>query len=1235
MSSGSARAAFSHSLTNSLETTTTSGRKRTFSDNQDEQEESNIIETATTTTSSSASSYFPIRKLRLEAVFYPKFENEHVHVKTIRKQMKQGIFGNKSSSGYLEVTLKHSGSLLLWSGGPNRFYSKNSTRNKFTAVGEVLLRQHFGRVAAAAAALHTATSIHPATTATTTALDEPTPPSIPTNNSSSDNNYALNDLKLSDDGMETTMMDHPDAFVEDDGANEDSATLSTSSPPPARRHNTISNADAAAAAALHAGTLLFQQCSAYVEHHRLTLSFEVVTSVLGDHGARPHRDFLILTAVANRTRAAANNTNHTTAAETTPNLFFSTAQLLEFAQRFRLPHNDCWVYCTESAVNAVFDLYDTMRETGTAQTVVHALTAACGASGNSAAVAAALQKEHNDDRKTEDDHSSEDVYGNDNTKNSFVQSMYPHSIFQGDILEGIVIRFVPCTNRNQEMRRMAQLSRQSRRILEQVPPNAPDCCQLMVPLSSITDIVSEARLVCDQAASSNETAREAETFLLSTNLRQLYANTKAAFTKNGLDAFEASLQTLVCSGNIQNAKTYSSFLPKRRDAPERLSNLHIWVDKLLHDAQSTVHEFDSETLQIAKLLKSLSAVGKEGKDVIYSVFREKQLEGNEDLNETKSRNICIVHVLHDDTFQKFHKTKKEGVLPLFRGCSFEIVGENESSDSSNSSINTSLLDSDTDICSVGAPTDPLMLKMKFLPYMVRHGFFSLSMVMATDSNHFLFSAFVHFRKIRTFICRNGLKKIRDGPGAFAEFYHGMLEKWGISQSGQEIWKPFFLRWGQYAQHQMANASIEMAVGFPPLSEVNYLDHLELAQLLYFAGRLFATNNGSEQSCRLQGLVVVVANELTSAHFVADYVAASVGGAKRLPVDGLSQPGLMDVACDEGGGCVYSTDISNKQSVLKNLAKKHGKFISIVLYDCSEESISALSLDANTTKARLGVLHSWRSIRCARVIELPGVGRLDSDGLNANDASVSADLTSLVTQLQQSVVADARPGLLVFFPTLPGSGKSTCVEVARALDRDAVSGRNLFVQEGDRTKESYWPFVKRIRQSDYGCVFVADKNTPFATWEAVGSICSSTKALAVPVVPDRKALQTTRIVGIRRMNCVEMDVTPHVYPFSLRYLAVCILRVIEREEGSHPGKLDASTAWAAMIVIKFYALYRSISSEDFLCALHSAFARSGALVSKSPIEVPFFKDSEMIIDLPEDLNDILVEAIQYQVRDLWK
>ena len=51
-----------------------------------------------------------LKKLRLEGIFHPKFDNE-TSDKDVRKEILSRVQGGE---GYLEVTLKHSGSLLLW-----------------------------------------------------------------------------------------------------------------------------------------------------------------------------------------------------------------------------------------------------------------------------------------------------------------------------------------------------------------------------------------------------------------------------------------------------------------------------------------------------------------------------------------------------------------------------------------------------------------------------------------------------------------------------------------------------------------------------------------------------------------------------------------------------------------------------------------------------------------------------------------------------------------------------------------------------------------------------------------------------------------------------------------------------------------------------------------------------------------------------------------------------------------
>ena len=115
--------------------------------------ESNSSEAEPTTISLSPEN---IKGLRLEAIFHPKFDNER---RESQPRNKKGEFdGIKSSTtsrirtamierlqdqkGYLEVSLKHSGSLILWSGG-QRYYSKKFMSQSIHSSGRTTLEATF------------------------------------------------------------------------------------------------------------------------------------------------------------------------------------------------------------------------------------------------------------------------------------------------------------------------------------------------------------------------------------------------------------------------------------------------------------------------------------------------------------------------------------------------------------------------------------------------------------------------------------------------------------------------------------------------------------------------------------------------------------------------------------------------------------------------------------------------------------------------------------------------------------------------------------------------------------------------------------------------------------------------------------------------------------------------------------------------------------------------------------
>jgi hypothetical protein len=100
----------------------------------------------------------------------------------------------------------------------------------------------------------------------------------------------------------------------------------------------------------------YKHCSELVYQSRLTCSFEVVTSILGHHGALLERDYFILIAVADRGSGSGKS--------------YSTNKLVRFVQAHHLPHNNTWIFLSIAACKVLFHTHKELMETGTAMTVV-------------------------------------------------------------------------------------------------------------------------------------------------------------------------------------------------------------------------------------------------------------------------------------------------------------------------------------------------------------------------------------------------------------------------------------------------------------------------------------------------------------------------------------------------------------------------------------------------------------------------------------------------------------------------------------------------------------------------------------------------------------------------------------------------------------------------------------------------------------------------------------------------
>lgn len=1017
-----------------------------------------------------------VKSLRLEAIFHPKFDNENLNNQDIRSSVlenvgKSSMTENKSISsngengGYLEVTLKHSGSLLLWSGG-KRYYSKNSTNNIFTSVGEFLLRQHFLRAWG------------------------------------------------------------------DDNTNENTTTTKESSVP--------------------LSTSKYQECSDYIEKNRLTLSFEVVTSIMGHHGDIPNQDYLLLLSVADRNRGS----------------FYDSCQLLQFAQTFRLPHNDVWIYTSLESCEKLFHLYDTSREDGLADSVVATL--------------------------------------NDTADGGHVLSMCPHLIFQGNILEGIVIRYVPFAYQDNDsmsereigvashhISALTNLCKQSVDILKMVPPSR----KIIVPWSMSS---ASNNLLCTDVR----------------DLRRLHENddTFQSVLRDVLDAEEYGI-TSRKRKVTRVASERSKGKPKQESDQSDKPNLDLshTISEILSQENRKSREnnsgpsFDAETIRIATLIHALDKLNIK---VAYNVWREDNtMDAGENTvssctDTVGERYICIVHVMHDSGFQKYHRSTIENkdAMLLYRGFSFEITFQTSEFISNNTKVPLSRNADETKRCSESMNDiifqqhahSTLMLKMKFLPYMVR-----------------------------TFICRNGMKILfTSGPEAFIQYAFNQFDKWKISQNAIYKWMPFIRGWSAYCVSDITKKAtdgngVTLSV---PLTEANYLYFLDHYNDLYSSGSFNDDIDGPSES-NFIGLAVIVGTNKDEISRIAQLIAKKLCCSEIFDdVNALTKENMYTFVNPRRGGAICTAVVSDGVKNIRLLAKEFQEQIHVIGIGCSEKEIEQAywNYPQGEKKKFNGISNAWKKGRYGSYIDISRSSFFqDSDDHGTIFAEDSGSLSELVDHLVDKggkTQSCDGPGILVFFPGIPGCGKSTLSSVVSTDSLNITNGRKIIMLSGDKVKKKYYPLLEKEKSITPSSVLIADKNAPPAAWRSISDICLKTQSIPVAIVPDNLAVTTTRVSDTMKT---------HQFPFSLHFLAVCIHRILQRTDGSHAGKLDAGTQTACMIVVKFFCLYHNMTAEQYIERLNFP---SGA---QSVLRIPFFSKATLS-DLPEDLKKTLCDAIMLQM-----
>ncbi|KAM0856683.1 hypothetical protein ACQ4PT_048956 [Festuca glaucescens] len=193
------------------------------------------------------------------------------------------------------------------------------------------------------------------------------------------------------------------------------------------------------------------------------------------------------------------------------------------------------------------------------------------------------------------------------------------------------------------------------------------------------------------------------------------------------------------------------------------------------------------------------------------------------------------------------------------------------------------------------------------------------------------------------------------------------------------------------------------------------------------------------------------------------------------------------------------------------------------------------------------------------------------------------------------VVSKTEGLIVFFPGIPGCAKSALCEEILNTPGGLDDSRPVHSLMGDRIKGRYWQKVADERKKKPFRITLADKNAPNEeVWRQIEDMCGTTKAAAVPVIPDSEGTDSN--------------------PFSLEALAVFMFRVLQRV--NHPGNLDKASPNPGYVLLMFYNLYDGKSRREFESELYERFG--------SLIKMPLLKPDRA--PLPGDVKGILDEGI---------
>ena len=476
--------------------------------------------------------------------------------------------------------------------------------------------------------------------------------------------------------------------------------------------------------------------------------------------------------------------------------------------------------------------------------------------------------------------------------------------------------------------------------------------------------------------------------------------------------------------------------------------------------------------------------------------------------------------------------------------------------------------------------------------------------------------------VRTFICRNGLHILtKSGITAFENYAITQLSNWNMSTQAMNKWLPFFTGWAKYC-----SSSTMMDMSLPALTSKNYLYHYKRFEELYANGQ-FQTNmiNDVPTFC---GLIVIVGSCKNDLMTLAMAVSSELHCSKVLDTTKINETDMLLSRQRSGGGFICVAEFETPVKGIRSLAKEYQESIFIVIIQRRQESegggstIDNNNMNINNSPKLQGMMQAWKKTRCKLMVELPIESTMQLDVDTTIDYLRNNDTTrDILDRLKACGVhgdIDERPGLVVYFPSIPGSGKSSlCRDItADTLLLDVSNNdREVVIMEGDQTVGKFYQVVTKQRLTKPSSIVILDKNVTPTSFVSVDTVCRQSQgSLAVPVLP----------MGMVD-TYVSKESSSFLYPLSLQFLAVCMSRVLNRQAATHPGKLDAATETACMVVVKFYCFFCNMSATRLKEKLLNIGYQGKVLF------IPFFKD-DVLLNLPNDLKEVLEDAVILQTCD---